>query len=91
MIRKLMRILHREPASKSVAKNRLQLILVQDRVGANEDVMKDLQLKLTELLAQYFEFPTDGIEMDLQREEGSMALTANIPINAMKRRTSEKE
>ena len=56
MIRKLMRVLHREPASKSVAKNRLQLILVQDRVGANEDVMKDLQVKLTELLGQYFEF-----------------------------------
>ena len=90
MIRKLMRILHRQPASKSVAKNRLQLVLVQDRVGANEDVMRDLQLKLTELLGQYFEFPSDGIEMDLQRDGGSMALTANIPINAMKRRTSEE-
>ena len=90
MIRKLWQILHREPTSKSVAKNRLQLILVQDRVGANEDVMKDLQVKLTELLAQYFEFPSDGIQMDLQRDEGSMALTANIPINAMKRRTSEQ-
>jgi len=88
MIRKLMRMLHREPASNRVAKNRLQLVLVQDRVGTNEDVMKDLQVKLTELLGQYFEFPSDGIEMDLQRDGGSMALTANIPINAMKRRAS---
>ncbi len=93
MLRQLMRMLHRnpaEPASKNIAKNRLQLILVQDRVGTNEEIMKDLQLKLTELLAQYFEFPTDGIEMELQRERGSMALTANIPVNALKRRATDK-
>ena len=34
MFRKLIRLLQRENESKEIAKNRLQLILIQDRVGA---------------------------------------------------------
>ena len=86
MFRKLMRLLHQERGSKEVAKNRLQLILIQDRVGADEAIMSDLQAKLTQLLAEYFEFPSDSIDIELQRDGSSMALTANIPINAMKKR-----
>ena len=86
MFRKLMRLLHQERGSKEVAKNRLQLILIQDRVGADEAIMSDLQAKLTQLLAEYFEFPSEGIDIELQRDGTSMALTASIPIKAMKRR-----
>ena len=49
--------------------------------------MNDLQTKLTQLLAEYFEFPAEGIDIELQREGESMALTASIPVKAMKRRT----
>jgi cell division topological specificity factor len=86
MFRKLMRLLHQERGSKEVAKNRLQLILIQDRVGADEAIMSDLQAKLTQLLAEYFEFPSEDIDIELQRDGTSMALTASIPIKAMKRR-----
>ena len=87
MFRKLIRLLQRENESKEIAKNRLQLILIQDRVGADEAIMNDLQTKLTQLLAEYFEFPSEGIDIELQREGESMALTASIPVKAMKRRT----
>ncbi|MDE0299797.1 MAG: cell division topological specificity factor MinE [Candidatus Poribacteria bacterium] len=91
MFRKLMRLLHQERGSKQVAKNRLQLILIQDRVGADEAIMNDLQAKLTQLLGEYFEFPSEGIDMELQRDGTSMALTASIPIKAMKRRSSAEQ
>lgn len=91
MIRKLMRLLHREDQSKEIAKNRLQLILIQDRVGADEEIMNDLQVKLTQLLEEYFEFPAEGIDIELQREGGSMALTASIPIKALKRRAPAQQ
>ena len=87
MFRQLMRLLHQERGSKEVAKNRLQLILIQDRVGADEAIMGDLQTKLTQLLAEYFEFPSEGIDIELQRDGSSMALTASIPVTAMKRPT----
>ena len=86
MFRKLMRLLHQERGSKEIAKNRLQLILIQDRVGADEAIMSDLQAKLTQLLAEYFEFPSEDIDIELQRDGTSMALTASIPIKSMKRR-----
>jgi len=91
MVRKLMRLLHQERGSKDVAKNRLQLILIQDRVGADEAIMSDLQAKLTQLLAEYFEFPSENIDIELQRDGPSMALTASIPIRAMKRRTPAQQ
>lgn len=91
MFRKLMRLLHQDRGSKEVAKNRLQLILIQDRVGADESIMNDLQVKLTQLLTEYFEFPSEDIDIELQREGTSMALTASIPIRAMKRRTPTQQ
>lgn len=91
MFRKLMRLLHQERGSKEVAKSRLQLILIQDRVDADDAIMSDLQTKLTQLLAEYFEFPSDDIDIELQRDGASMALTANIPVKSMKRRTPAQQ
>ena len=84
MFQRLMRLLDREPKSKSVAKSRLQLILIQDRIGIDETVMRSLQAELTEVLSRYFELEPDHIEIDLQREEKSMALVASIPILSSK-------
>ncbi|MBI1927692.1 cell division topological specificity factor MinE [Candidatus Poribacteria bacterium] len=88
MFRWLMKVLNLnpEPKSKSVAKSRLQLILIQDRVGLDEAVMKNLQAELTELLSNYFELDSEHIEIDIQREEQSMALVASIPILSSKLR-----
>lgn len=84
MFRWLMKVLNPEPKSKSVAKSRLQLILIQDRVGLDEAVMKNLQAELTELLSNYFELDSEHIEINFQREEQSMALVASIPILSSK-------
>ena len=88
MFDQLMKMFNGKTKSKSVAKSRLQLILIQDRIGINEEVMKNLQMELTELLGKYFELEPDHVEMDLHREEESMALVANIPIFGMKRTLS---
>ena len=40
MFKRLMQLLNREQRSKSVAKSRLQLILVQDRTGIDEEIME---------------------------------------------------
>ena len=84
MFKRLIQILNREQKSKSVAKSRLQLILVQDRTGVDEEIMKSLQADLTEVLSKYFILKPDHVEMDLHREKDSMALVANIPVLGMK-------
>ena len=80
MFRRLMQLLNREQKSKNVAKSRLQLILVQDRTGIDEEIMESLQAELTEVLSKYFILKPEEVEMELEREQDSMALVANIPV-----------
>ena len=89
MIQRLIQILTRADKSKDIAKSRLKLILVQDRLGISEEVMQSLQSEVTKLLSKYFTLKTDEVEMDLEREGNALALVANIPILGMKERKSE--
>ena len=86
MLQRLIRFLRREEPSSKIASNRLKLILVQDRLGVNEEVMKDLQQEITQVLSRYFTLDNSQVEIDLQREDQAMALVANIPIRGMKGR-----
>ena len=86
MFKRLMQLLNREQKSKNVAKSRLQLILIQDRTGIDEDIMESLQAELTEVLSKYFILERERVEMELEREEDSMALVANIPVIGTKGR-----
>jgi len=89
MIQRLIQILTRTDKSKDIAKSRLKLILVQDRLSISEEVMQSLQSEITKLLSKYFTIKTDEVEMDLEREGNALALVANIPILGMKERKSE--
>ena len=89
MIQRLIQILTRTDKSKDIAKSRLKLILVQDRLSISEEVMQSLQSEVTKLLSKYFTIKTDEVEMDLEREGNALALVANIPILGMKERKSE--
>ena len=89
MIQRLIQILTRADKSKDIAKSRLKLILVQDRLSISEEVMQSLQSEVTKLLSKYFTLNTDEVEMDLEREDNALALVANIPILGMKERESE--
>ena len=89
MIQRLIQILTRADKSKDIAKSRLKLILVQDRLSISEEVMQSLQSEVTKLLSKYFTLKTDEVEMDLEREDNALALVANIPILGMKERESE--
>ena len=89
MIQRLIQILTRADKSKDIAKSRLKLILVQDRLSISEEVMQSLQSEVTKLLSKYFTLNTDDVEMDLEREDNALALVANIPILGMKERENE--
>jgi cell division topological specificity factor len=86
MLQRLIRFLRREEPSSKIASSWLKLILVQDRLGVNEEVMKDLQQEITQVLSRYFTLDKNQVEIDLQREDQAMALVANIPIRGMKGR-----
>ncbi len=70
----------RNKSSKNIAKERLQFILVQDRIKLSPSEMKSLKTELLEVLKKYIDVDDRKINMQVSREEEMMALVANFPI-----------
>jgi cell division topological specificity factor len=70
----------RKPKSSSIAKQRLKLVITQDRFDMVDDrVMTRLHHELAEVLAKYFEFSANSVKMDLKQEGNSYILVADFP------------
>lgn len=76
--------------SKEVAKNRLKVVLVQDKGGLSEELLAKLQVEIMEVINKYIEI--DDATMDvgvkkIENDEGDFvnAFVANIPIKMVKR------
>ena len=77
----LQRLMGRKEAkSRDVAKNRLQLVLVQDRVNLPASKMNELKDELIEVISKYVEIDQNGIEISLTGNGRQHRLTANIPV-----------
>lgn len=78
-----------EISSKEVAKERLRLVLINDRIGVSPEVLDEMKEELLEVISKYLEIEDDGLEMEFEQEEDSMALVANIPVKNLKKTNNE--
>lgn len=69
-----------EPTSRDIAKDRLRLVLVQDRVNLSSEKMNELKDDLIKVISKYVEIDRDGIEISLTQSARQSRLTANIPV-----------
>lgn len=69
-----------ERTSREIAKDRLQLVLVQDRVNLSPEKMNYLKDDLIKTISRYVEIDRDGIEISLTKSGRHSRLTADIPI-----------
>lgn len=76
--------------SRNRARERLKLVLVSDRASLTPRMMDSLRGELIEVVSRYMTIDSTGIEMGVERKNGSMALAANIPIINVKREKSVK-
>ena len=70
----------REPTSREIAKDRLQLVLVQDRVNLSPEKMTELKDELIKIISKYVEIDRDGINISLTKTGRRSRLTADIPV-----------
>jgi len=77
--------------SKYVAKERLRLVLVHDRADLSEGIMNDLREDLIAVISKYLEIDLSALEVSLSKEDGSVALIANIPVLSVRREIERKE
>jgi cell division topological specificity factor len=80
------RMLGRESASsKTVAKERLRLVLVHDRASISPVMLNKLREDIIKVISNYMEIDEAALEVNLCQDEREVALVANIPIVKMKR------
>lgn len=70
----------KEPTSREIAKNRLQLVLVQDRVNMSPRLLRTLKDELIAVISKYVEIDVDGMEVSLTQTRRQTRLTADIPV-----------
>jgi len=67
-------------ASKSVASNRLKLVLMQDRTNLTPKVLEQMRLELVNLLSKYLEMDKELLELNFEQEGDQVALMLSIPV-----------
>ena len=70
----------RQPSGRNVAKERLQLVLVHDRVQLSPQMLQTLKDELIETISRYVEIDRDGVEISISHVQRESRLVANIPI-----------
>jgi cell division topological specificity factor len=67
-------------SSKNMAKERLRLVLVHDRLDISEQMMNALRVDLINVIGKYFGIEEKDLEVSLNRDASGIALVANIPL-----------
>ena len=84
MIDFLSRFFRREEASKTMAKERLRLILMSDRVSLAPDIFDAMKGEMLDVLRRYLEIDEHGMDVHFENAERQFALLATIPVREVR-------
>ena len=82
------RFFKREEASKTLAKERLRLVLMSDRVSLAPDVFDEMKGEMLSVIRRYLEIDERALDMHFENLERQFALLASIPV--LKVRSAEE-
>lgn len=76
--------------SKVVAKNRLKMVLMQDKGDLSEEILSKIQSEIMAVISKYIEMDDATLDVGVRKietDDGELvnALVANIPIKMIKR------
>jgi cell division topological specificity factor len=74
------RLFGRRKTSKAIAKERLRLVLVHDRVGIPPELLNVIKNEIITVISKHVRVEREGIKIDLSHTQGRTRLTADIPI-----------
>ena len=78
-------------SSKDVAKERLKLILIQDRNSISPDVLEAIREDMLKVISKYIEIDNEDVDIKMSSVEEiegmSPALIASIPIKRIKKKS----
>lgn len=75
----------RKDRSGEVAKDRLRIVLMQDRLSLSPRTLEQMKDEVIMAISRYVEIDPNGIEFEWKGTDRNKALVANIPILSVKR------
>ena len=75
-----MRKLRGDKPSGATARERMQFVLLHDRLDITPEMMMSLKNDIIKVLSRYVELEGEGVEVNVERSGGSTALISNVPI-----------
>lgn len=76
----IQRIFSKGPSSADKAKDRLRLVLINDRTDLSGVAMEDLKDDLLEVLSRYIQIDPERMKINITQEGRQQRLIADIPI-----------
>lgn len=74
----------KEDKSKNIAKNRLKLILIQDRALLSPQLFEQMKAELIEVMSKYVDIDQTDLDINIEQfseDSRKTRLVADIPIN----------
>lgn len=75
-------------SARDSASNRLKLVLMQDRSNLDGATMQKMREQLISVISKYIEIDTEALDLNLEGDDGEIALMLNIPV--IRARTPEE-
>ena len=75
-----------ERRSGEVARKRMQVVLMHDRLDLTPDILDALKNEIFQVLSRYMEIDRNTIRVDLEHEKGCTALISNVQVKRVYRK-----
>lgn len=70
----------REPNSAQLAKQRLQVVLVQDHLSLTPGTMEAIKIEIMQVISRHLDIDPEGVEVAVERRGHSDELVATLPV-----------
>lgn len=77
------------PSSAELAKQRLQVVLVQDHLSMAPGTMEAIKAEIAAVISRHLEIDPNGVEIAVERRGHNDELVANIPVRRNYGRTRD--
>lgn len=84
MLNALMKLFGKKEPSGKVARDRLKVVLIDDRASVSPEVMEHLRHDILDVVGRYLDINPEEMDISLANDEDSVALVANIPVTNLR-------
>jgi len=82
----LFKFFFRKPSSKNIAKERLQLVLHQERLILRIPDLERMKQDIINVISNYIEIDLDDLDIQISQDpNGAPTLIANIPVKEVRK------